>query len=135
MERHGGFEILKKEALSDTIYLMDIKAPRVSKNCKPGQFVIIKLDEYGERIPMTICDYDREGEAVTIVFQAVGRSTEKWQNMKLVMFSDFTGPLGQPSELISTPREELEKKKILFAAGGVGLLLFIHKLMDEETWL
>ena len=121
MERHGGFEILKKEALSDTIYLMDIKAPRVSKNCKPGQFVIIKLDEYGERIPMTICDYDREGETVTIVFQAVGRSTEKMAEYEVGdVFQDFTGPLGQPSELISTPREELEKKKILFAAGGVG---------------
>ena len=86
MERHGGFEILKKEALSDTIYLMDIKAPRVSKNCKPGQFVIIKLDEYGERIPMTICDYDREGETVTMFFRQWVDLPRKWQNMKLVMF-------------------------------------------------
>ncbi len=121
MKQNNGFEILNKEALSETIYLMDIKAPRVSKNCKPGQFVILMLDEHGERIPMTICDYNREAETVTIVFQALGYSTKKMAKLEEGdVFQDLTGPLGQPSELLSLPKDQLEKKKILFVAGGVG---------------
>jgi ferredoxin--NADP+ reductase len=115
------YTIIKKKSLANSIYLMDIKAPRVAKNCHPGQFVIVKMDEKGERIPLTICDYDREAGTVTIVFQALGSST---QLMALYeegeAFRDFTGPLGHKSELIEIPREELSKKKILFVAGGVG---------------
>ncbi|HBI72230.1 MAG TPA: NAD-binding oxidoreductase, partial [Lachnospiraceae bacterium] len=71
------YTIMKKESLADSIYLMDIKAPRVSRHCYPGQFIIVKMDEKGERIPLTICDYDREAGTVTIVFQAIGSSTKR----------------------------------------------------------
>lgn len=115
------YTIMNKVQLSDSIYLMDIKAPRVAKNCYPGQFIILKMDEKGERVPLTICDYDREAGTVTIVFQAVGSSTKRMaQYEEGEAFRDFSGPLGHKSELIDTPREELSKKKILFVAGGVG---------------
>ncbi|MBH1940127.1 sulfide/dihydroorotate dehydrogenase-like FAD/NAD-binding protein [Mobilitalea sibirica] len=115
------YTITKKKSLANSIYLMDVKAPRVAKNCYPGQFVIIKMDEKGERIPLTICDYDREEGTVTIVFQAIGSSTQLMaQYEEGEAFRDFTGPLGHRSELIDMPREELKKKNILFVAGGVG---------------
>lgn len=115
------FKILKKEKLADKIYLMDIEAKRVAKSCNPGQFVIVKMDEKGERIPLTICDYDREAGTVTIVFQVVGASTERMANYEVGDgFRDFVGPLGCYSELIDTDQKELEKKNILFVAGGVG---------------
>ena len=65
------YPIVKKEKLADKIYLMDVKAPRVAQYCEPGQFVIVKIDEQGERIPLTICDYNREAGTITIVFQTV----------------------------------------------------------------
>lgn len=115
------YKITKKEALANNIYLMDIEAPRVAKSCYPGQFVIVKMDEKGERIPLTICDYDREAGTVTIVFQAVGTSTKMMEQYEVgESFRDFTGPLGCKSELIDEPIEELKKKNILFVAGGVG---------------
>lgn len=115
------YTITKKEKLSDSIYLMDVKAPRVSKNCYPGQFVIVKMDEKGERIPLTICDYNREAGTVTIVFQAIGSSTQLMASYEEgEAFRDFTGPLGHKSELINMSPEELAQKKILFVAGGVG---------------
>lgn len=77
------FKIVKKEYLANNIWLMDIEAPRVAKHCQPGQFVIVKMDEEGERIPLTVCDYDREKGTVTIVFQTVGASTMEWQSMRL----------------------------------------------------
>ena len=70
------YPIVRKEVLADQIVLMDIKAPMVARKCLPGQFIIAKTDEIGERIPLTICDYDREAETVTIVFQVVGASTQ-----------------------------------------------------------
>ncbi len=115
------YMITKKESLSDSIYLMDVMAPRVAKNCYPGQFVIVKMDEKGERIPLTICDYDREVGTVSIVFQAIGSSTKIMAGYKEgEAFRDFTGPLGRRSELIDMTRDELSAKKILFVAGGVG---------------
>ena len=115
------YKILKAEKLADKIYLMDVEAPRVAKHCEPGQFVIVKMDDKGERIPLTICDYDREEGTITIVFQTVGASTEKMAQLKAGdSFRDFTGPLGCPSELISEDIESLKNKKILFVAGGVG---------------
>ncbi len=121
MAENYKYTIVKKESLSDSIYLMDIKAPRVAKNCYPGQFVIVKMDEKGERIPLTICDYDREAETVTIVFQAIGTSTKLMaQYEEGEAFRDFTGPLGRRSELIDMSRQELSDKRVLFVAGGVG---------------
>ena len=69
------YKILKAEQLTANIFLMDVEAPRVARHCEPGQFVIVKMDEKGERIPLTICDYDREAGTITIVFQPVGAST------------------------------------------------------------
>lgn len=115
------FKIVKKQYLANNIYLMDILAPRVAKSCFPGQFVIVKMDEKGERIPLTICDYDREKETVTIVFQAVGASTKIMATYEEGdSFRDFVGPLGCRSELMDEDPEELKKKNILFVAGGVG---------------
>ncbi|WP_143328835.1 sulfide/dihydroorotate dehydrogenase-like FAD/NAD-binding protein, partial [Clostridium beijerinckii] len=110
-----------KKELTNNIFSMDIEAPRVAKSAKPGQFIIIKNDEKGERIPLTIADYDQEKGTVTIVFQTVGKGTKQ-----LAAFNegdhvaDFVGPLGVPSEFIHEDIEELKKKNFIFVAGGVG---------------
>ena len=115
------YKILNAEKLSANVFLMDVEAPRVAKHCLPGQFVIVKRDEVGERIPLTICDYDAEKGTVTIVFQPAGASTTRMAQLKAGdYFEDFVGPLGQPSELCHEDLEELKKKKIVFVAGGVG---------------
>ncbi|MEY8427894.1 sulfide/dihydroorotate dehydrogenase-like FAD/NAD-binding protein [Lachnospiraceae bacterium 46-15] len=113
--------IKKAEQLTGPIYLMDVEAPRIAKHCLPGQFIIAKIDEKGERVPLTICDYDREAGTITIVFQIIGASTERFAKLKAGdSFRDFVGPLGKPSELCTDDLEEVKKKKILFVAGGVG---------------
>lgn len=115
------YEITKVEHLVDKDWLMVIKAPFVAKKCEPGQFMIAKLGELGERIPFTIADYDREAETITIVFQVVGASTEKMSHLKAGdSFTDIVGPLGRPSEMVDTPIEELKKESFIFIAGGVG---------------
>ena len=115
------YKILNAEKLSANVFLMDVEAPRVAKHCLPGQFVIVKMDEVVERIPLTICDYDAEKGTVTIVFQPAGASTTRMAQLKAGdYFEDFVGPLGQPSELCHEDLEELKKKKIVFVAGGVG---------------
>lgn len=115
------YEILKAEKLAEKIYLMDVHAPRVAKHCQPGQFVIVKMDDKGERIPLTICDYDREAGTITIVFQEVGASTVKMGELKQGDgFRDFVGPLGCASEFVTEDLETLKNKKMVFVAGGVG---------------
>ncbi len=115
------YQIKRAEMLANNIYLMDVEAPRVAKHCEPGQFVIVKIDEKGERVPLTICDYDREAGTVTIVLQTIGASTEKMARLKEGdYFRDFVGPLGCASEFVNEDIEELKKKNILFVAGGVG---------------
>lgn len=115
------YKIVKAQMLAENIYLMDVEAKRIAKACLPGQFVIVKIDEKGERIPLTICDYNREAGTVTIVFQTVGASTERMAKLQEGdNFQDVTGPLGQPSEFVHEDLEELKKKKLLFVAGGVG---------------
>lgn len=115
------FKIVKKEFLADNICLMDVLAPRVAKSCEPGQFIIVKMDEKGERIPLTICDYDRTAGTITIVTQTVGASTTELVKYEAGdSFMDFVGPLGCASELIEMEPEELKKKKLLFVCGGVG---------------
>jgi len=115
------YKILKAEKLADKIFLMDVHAPRVAKHCQPGQFVIVKMDDKGERIPLTICDYDREAGTITIVFQEVGASTVKMSALKEGdSFRDFVGPLGCASEFVAEALASLKKKKMLFVAGGVG---------------
>ena len=115
------YKIISKKQLSETIFLMDVEAKRVADACLPGQFVIVKTGAEGERIPLTICDYDREKGTVTIVFQAVGVSTIKMSRLEAGdSFTDFVGPLGKPSELCENPEANAKGKKILFIAGGVG---------------
>ena len=115
------YKILEARNLAGNIYEMVVEAPRVAKRCLPGQFIIVKLDEVSERIPLTICDYDREKGTITIVFQPVGVSTDKYAKLQAGdYFEDFVGPLGVPSDLCTDPIEEVRKKKILFVAGGVG---------------
>ena len=115
------YKIVSKKELTDNIFLMDIEAPRVAKSAKPGQFIIIKNDEKGERIPLTIADYNREKGTISIVFQTVGKGTKELASYEVnEEVADFVGPLGQPSELIHEDLEALKKKKIIFIAGGVG---------------
>ena len=115
------YKILKAEKLADKIFLMDVQAERIAKHCKPGQFIIAKIDEKGERIPLTICDYNAEAGTITIVFQIVGASTQRMSELQTGdVFEDFVGPLGQPSEWLSEDIETLKNKKMLFVAGGVG---------------
>ncbi len=115
------FKIVKAEQLSANVYMKVVHAPRVAKSCEPGQFIIVRLDETAERIPLTICDYDREAGTVTIVFQPIGVSTSKMVDLKEGdSFLDFVGPLGRPSELVTDDFEEVKKKKVVFIAGGVG---------------
>lgn len=115
------YQILKAEQLADKIYLMDVKAPRVARSCQPGEFVIVRMDEKGERIPLTICDFDREQGIVTIVFQIVGASTLRMAGLKAGdAFQDFVGPLGQPSEFVKEDLAEVKGRRYLFVAGGVG---------------
>ena len=116
------YPIVRREQLADNIILMDIKAPRVARECLPGQFIIAKMDEYGERIPLTICDYDREKETVTIVVQTIGAGTERMMALQEGdSLMDFVGPLGCPSELCMEENlEENKNKKIIYIAGGLG---------------
>ena len=115
------YKITSKRLLTENIYLMDIEAPRVARSAQPGQFIIIKNNDKGERIPLTIEDYDREKGTVTIVFQTVGYATKELAKYEVGDYvEDFVGPLGQPSEFIHEELSELKKSKIIFVAGGVG---------------
>ncbi|MFA7533485.1 MAG: sulfide/dihydroorotate dehydrogenase-like FAD/NAD-binding protein [Tissierellaceae bacterium] len=115
------YKIVKKEILAPNIFSMDILAPRVAASAKPGQFLIIIVDEKGERVPLTICDYNKDEGTVQIVVQAMGSSTKRLADMvEGDSLKDFVGPLGVPSEFVNEDIEELKKKKYLFVAGGVG---------------
>lgn len=115
------YKILEAKELTTNIYLMEVEAKRIAKRCQPGQFIIVRMDEEGERIPLTICDYNREKGTITIVFQIVGAGTKKMADLKAGdSFHDFVGPLGCPSEFVEEPIEQLKNKSILFVAGGVG---------------
>ncbi|MBE5891343.1 MAG: sulfide/dihydroorotate dehydrogenase-like FAD/NAD-binding protein [Lachnospiraceae bacterium] len=116
------YQIVRKEMLQSNIVLMEVEAPRVAKHCLPGQFIIAKTDEYGERIPLTICDYNREKGTVTIVVQTIGAGTQHMMSLNQgEALADFVGPLGCPSELcLEENLEETKKKKIVFIGGGLG---------------
>lgn len=115
------YKIVEKKEIAPNIFLMDIEAPRVAKSAEPGQFIIVRIDEKGERVPLTICDYDIEKGTVTIVFATIGSSTNQLATYKAGdCIADFVGPLGQPSEFIHEDLEELKKQRIVFVAGGVG---------------
>lgn len=115
------FKIVRKRILSPNITEMRVEAPAVATAAKPGQFVIVLTDKYGERIPLTICDYSPEEGWVTIVTQSIGYSTTKINCMEEGdCFADFVGPLGNPTDLLERSDEELRGMRILFVAGGVG---------------
>lgn len=109
------YKILKKEVLNQAVVMMEVEAPYVSARCEAGQFVIVRLGEDGERIPLTIADYDREKCSVTIIFQTVGYSTKLFAQLEEGdAFDDFVGPLGQPAHF------DESWKKVIGVAGGVG---------------
>ncbi len=115
------YKILEAEMLADKIYRMVVEAPYVARSCQPGEFLIVKMDEKGERIPLTICDFDREKGTVDIIFQVVGASTFRMAELQAGdAFEDVVGPLGNPSDFIKEPLEEVKKKHYCFIAGGVG---------------
>ena len=115
------YRILSKCEPAHNIFQIVVEAPRVAKNCLPGQFIILRADEEGERIPLTICDYDRTAGTVTIVAQVVGAASLRLSRLNEGdAIADFVGPLGKPSDLCNPPIEELKRKRILFVAGGVG---------------
>ena len=115
------FKIVEKRKLAENIFEMKIAAERVARAALPGQFVIVRANEGGERIPLTIADYDVERGTVTIVTQSIGHSTKKICAFEVGdSLADFAGPLGRPSEFVHMPLEELKNRKYLFVAGGVG---------------
>ena len=115
------FKIVRKENLAPKIYLFEVEAPMIAKSALPGQFLIVRVDSEGERVPLTICDYDKEKGTITLVLQSVGAETERMTKLEVgESFADIVGPLGNPSDLVDVPVKELKKKKILFIAGGVG---------------
>lgn len=115
------FEILTKEMLAPSICRMEIKAPRLASAAKPGQFLIVRTDEKGERIPLTISDFDVQKGSVTIVTQAVGASSSDIISYeKGEFFADVVGPLGNASDFVSATEEELSKSRYIFIAGGLG---------------
>lgn len=115
------FRIVEKRLLAPDIWLMNVEAPRVAKAAQPGQFVIVRGTDDGERIPLTVADYDRERGTISIVIQAVGASTRKIVALEEGgALADFAGPLGQPSEFIHETPAALLARKFLFIAGGVG---------------
>ena len=111
---NGMYKIVRKEALTPTVILYEIEAPMVAKKAQPGQFIILRVDENGERIPITIHDYDREKGTVTIIVQTIGATTEKLSHKaEGESIQDFVGPLGKPTETEG-------KKKVCVVGGGVG---------------
>lgn len=108
------YKIVRKEVLNPTVTLMEIEAPLVAKKAEPGQFIILRTDENGERIPLTIADYNREKGTVTIIYQVVGATTEALNHRKAGdCLHDFVGPLGRATQTEG-------KKKVAVVGGGVG---------------
>ena len=127
------YRIVNKEVLNPTVVKMDIEAPLIAKKAKPGQFIILRVDDEGERIPLTISGYDRENGTVTVIFQIVGATTEKLNRLNAGdSLHDFVGPLGVPTHV-----EGL--KKVCVIGGGVGSAIALpiaqelHRLGAEVT--
>ncbi len=108
------YKVVKKEKMNDVVELMEVHAPYVARKCEAGQFIILRVDKEGERIPLTIADYDREKETITIIYQIVGYSTQLLSNVEVGdTLEDFVGPLGEPTKFGDV-------KKVIGVAGGVG---------------
>lgn len=122
------YKILRKQCLNPTVTRMDVEAPLIAKKAEPGQFIILRVDADGERIPLTIADYDREAGRVSIIFQIVGATTEKLNHLEEGDFiHDFVGPLGKPTETDGL-------KKVAVVGGGVGCAIAypVAKKMHEK---
>ena len=116
------FEIVERRELAENIYLTRVKAPRIARSAKPGQFVIVRADEKGERTPLTIADYDECEETITLVTQALGISTRKIVAKGAGEYlADVAGPLGRPSDFVAEDIEELRKRKFIFVGGVINL--------------
>ena len=127
------YKILRKKVLNPTVTLMDVEAPFVAKKAEPGQFIILRVDEDGERIPLTVADFDREAGTITIIFQIVGSTTEKLNHkFEGEYIQDFVGPLG-----VATHTKDI--KKVCIVGGGVGCAIAMpvaqefHKLGADVT--
>lgn len=108
------FEIVTKKTLNPQIFLMEVKAPLVAKKAEPGQFIILRIDEYGERVPFTVADFDRDKGTVTIIVQIVGKTTRDLAKLEAGdALLDFAGPLGRPTELEGY-------RKVAVIGGGLG---------------
>ena len=116
------YKITRKEFLNPVTCLMEVEAPRLAKSAKPGQFLIVRADEDGERVPLTVCDYNKEKGTVTIVIQIIGASSKIICNFNEGdCLADVVGPLGQPSEFIHCTDSELAEQRYIFIAGGLGV--------------
>lgn len=124
------FQIIRKKILNPTVTLMEIEAPLLAKKAQPGQFIILRTDENGERIPLTIADYDRNKGTITIIFQIVGAGTELLNHMEEGdCLHDFVGPLGRATETEG-------KKKVAVVGGGVGCAIaypVVKKFHEQGT--
>lgn len=121
------FKIVRKEVLNPNVTLMEIEAPFVAKKVKAGQFIILRIDEYGERLPLTVAGYDREKGTVTIIFQLVGMTTKALATLNEGDYlKDFVGPLGKPTDVEG-------KKRVAVVGGGVGCAIAypVAKAMHE----
>jgi len=115
------YKITRKNILTPTICLMDVEAPRIAAAAMPGQFLIVRARPEGERIPLTICNYDRSAGTVTIVTQLIGASSRLICALEEGdCFTDVVGPLGRPSDFVEMPDEALRGRRYLFVAGGLG---------------
>ena len=115
------YRIIRKKMLTPAICLMEVEVPRLAASAQPGQFLIVRAREQGERIPLTVCDYDRQRGTVTIVTQVVGASSRMICALEEGdCFTDVAGPLGRPSDFMELPEEALRGRRYLFVAGGLG---------------
>lgn len=127
------YKIVKKEMLNPTVFLMEVEAPLVARKAEPGQFIILRIDEFGERVPFTVADFDRENGTITIIVQIVGKTTKDLAQLEAGdSLSDFAGPLGQPTPLDG-------KKKVAVIGGGLGTAIAypqakkLHQLGADVT--
>ena len=122
------YQIIKKKELNPTVTLMEIDAPKVAKKAEPGQFIILRTDEDGERIPLTVADFDREAGTVTIIFQIVGATTERLNQKKEGEYiADFVGPLG-----VASHTEGLSKVAVIGGGVGCAIAYPIAKKLHQE---
>ena len=127
------YKIVEKKMLNPTVFLMEVEAPLVARKAEPGQFVILRIDEFGERVPFTVADFDREKGTITIIVQIVGKTTKDLAKLESGdELLDFAGPLGQPTPLGG-------KKKVAVIGGGLGTAIAypqakkLHELGTEVT--